>query len=113
MSEQLDQIQAILREQSDRFNQQLDINQQHADRLNGTENRLDRAESILNALAETSARSASELAELRGIVENFAQQLDVFVEEGRQFRIELRGLQTESRRIWEEMQNHRRDGHGT
>lgn len=88
--------------------------------------RLDRVERIIEALAETSARNAGELAELRGIVENFALQLDVFVQEGRQFRLEfratqleiremqldIRGLQVENRRILERLEQHTSDDHG-
>jgi predicted nuclease with TOPRIM domain len=74
---------------------------------------------MLDTLASVAARNSGDISDLRGVVENFALQLNVFVEEGRAFRdrmsimqseivdirTDIRGLQTENRRILEQLEN--------
>jgi len=74
---------------------------------------------MLDTLAGVVAQNAGDIAELGGIVGNFAQQLEIFVDEGRGFRdrmeamqAEITGLRTETRRILERLEQHMSDGHG-
>lgn len=41
---------------------------------------------MLDTLAGVAARNSGDISDLRGVVENFTLQLNVFVEEGRAFR---------------------------
>lgn len=99
--------------------------------------RLDRIEGILLRVVEQQALSQGEITELSGITQNLSDNLALIIEEQRrdrqefrdgmlafrdgmlafqtrmeEIRLEIRGLQTESYRIWEQLQHHRNDGHG-
>jgi hypothetical protein len=80
----------------------------------------------LDTLAGVVSLQAGNSQELRGIVTNVADNLNLLIEEGRrdreimrqmqadirQMQIDVRGLQTENRRILEHLEQHQSDGHG-
>lgn len=85
--------------------------------------RLDRIEKTMELLIEQQVRQSSDIVELKGIVENFSRNLMFLAQEQQRDREEfrhgfnvlqtdIRGLQTENRRILERLEQHTSDGHG-
>lgn len=92
--------------------------------------RLDRIEDILLRVVEQQSINQGEIAELKGISQNFSENLMLIIEEQRrdreEFRYrmdawierqevmqsEIRGLQVENHRILERLESHASDGHG-
>jgi hypothetical protein len=82
---------------------------------------------MLDTLAGVVSLQAGEMTELRGIVRNVADNLDLLVSQMqsdreiilqmqmdiRSMQADVRGLQTENRRILEHLEDHLRDGHGS
>lgn len=123
MSERLDRIEELLTQTALQQQQTALQQQRNTENIERNTENIGTLDRKLEVLIEATARNSGEITELKGISQNFSENLMLIIEEQRRDREEfrhrmdlmqsdIRGLQTENRRILERLENHASDGHG-